>query len=112
MSGSRSYVVSLLEDDASIWPAVQDLLPGWARVESGSSSASKIGLLGWTNAGQDEIASLPELRGQHDGPLVAILAEMPSARGARVIAARLEGAVLTSDIEQTLLPRSRRSPPG
>ena len=33
MTGSRSYAVSLLEDDASIWPAVENLLSGCARPE-------------------------------------------------------------------------------
>jgi DNA-binding NarL/FixJ family response regulator len=63
-----------------------------------------IGLLGWTSASQEEIATLAKLRAQHDGPLVAVLANLPSARGARVIAARLDGAVMAADIEHTLRP--------
>jgi len=35
---------------------------------------------------------------------VAILAQMPTARGARAIAARLEGAVMATDIRNTLKP--------
>ena len=104
MSGSAGYVVSVLEDGASIWPAVQALLPGWARTERGSSGASEIGLLGWVSATREETARLPTLRAEHPGPLVAVVREMPSALGARMIAARLEGAVLAGEIERTLLP--------
>jgi DNA-binding NarL/FixJ family response regulator len=102
--GSTSYVVSLLEDSASMWSAVQDLLPASAYAEPGSVGASDIGLLGWLSAGKQETARLPALRAEHPGPLVAVVRELPGARGARVIAARLEGAVLAGEIEQTLLP--------
>jgi DNA-binding NarL/FixJ family response regulator len=94
----------MLEDGASIWPAVKDLLPDWAHAESGSSSASEIGLLGWVSATRDETARLPALRAEHAGPLVAVVGELPGALGARIIAARLEGAVLANELEQTLLP--------
>lgn len=104
MSGPPSYVVSLLEDGASIWPAVQELLPDPAHAERGGSGASEIGLLGWVSATREETARLPALRAEHPGPLVAVVAEMPGALGARMIAARLEGAVLAGEIEQTLLP--------
>jgi DNA-binding NarL/FixJ family response regulator len=104
MSGSSSYVVSLLEDGASIWPAVQELLPGWAPTEHGDSGASEIGLLGWVSATREETARLPALRAEHPGLLVAVIKEMPGALGARTITARLEGAVLASEVEQTLLP--------
>jgi DNA-binding NarL/FixJ family response regulator len=100
MRGSPSYVISLLEDDASIWPAVTTLLPD----ESPRSDASEIGLLGWVSASRDETARLPTLRAEHPGPLVAVVREMPGALGARIIATRLEGAVLASEIEHTLLP--------
>jgi DNA-binding NarL/FixJ family response regulator len=103
MSGPPGYLVSLLEDGASLWPAVKKLLPG-ARTERGSYGASEIGLIGWMSATREEIARLPALRAEHPGPLVAVLREMPGALGARVIAARLEGAVLAVEAEQTLLP--------
>jgi DNA-binding NarL/FixJ family response regulator len=35
---------------------------------------------------------------------VAVISELPNALGARTIAARLEGAVLAAELEQTLLP--------
>jgi DNA-binding CsgD family transcriptional regulator len=106
MCGSLGYVVSLLEDHASIWPAVEDLLPRSPRAEQGTPSEGKreIGLLGWVSASRQEIARLPALRAGHTGPLVAVVRELPGALGARTIAARLEGAVLASEIKQTLLP--------
>jgi DNA-binding NarL/FixJ family response regulator len=102
--GSSSYVVSLLEDGAAIWPAVRKLLPDSSDAARGNSSATDIGLLGWVSATTEEMAGLLALRGEHPGPLVAVVREMPSALGARTIAARLEGGVLASEIEQTLLP--------
>jgi DNA-binding NarL/FixJ family response regulator len=104
LRGSSNYVVSLLEDDASIWPAVQRLLPAWADPAPESSGTSTIGLLGWVSAGREETARLPALRAGHPGPLVAVVSELPGALGARIIAARLEGAILAGEIEQTLLP--------
>lgn len=104
LHGSGNYVVSLLEDDASIWPTVQRLLPAWADPTPESSGTSAIGLLGWVSAGREETVRLPTLRAEHPGPLVAIVSELPGALGARIIAARLEGAILAGEIEQTLLP--------
>jgi DNA-binding CsgD family transcriptional regulator len=104
LRGSPSYVVSLLEDDASIWPTVQALLPASADAERGSPGASEIGLLGWVSATREETARVPALRAEHPGPLVAVVSEIPGALGARIIAARLEGAVLASELDHTLLP--------
>ena len=104
MSGSPPYVVSLLGDGASIWPTVQALIPASTQPEPSSTDASTIGLLGWGSATGEEIASLSTLREEHPGPLVVVLRDTPSPRGARVLAARLEGAVMVSDIEHTLMP--------
>jgi DNA-binding CsgD family transcriptional regulator len=104
VNGSPSYVVSLLEDGASVWPAVQKLLPGWASTERDGSGASEIGLIGWASATREETARLPALRVEHPGPLVAVVRELPGALGARTIAARLEGAVLAAELERTLMP--------
>ncbi len=104
MSGSPDYHVSLLGDGATIWPAVQALIPGSTHAERGSSDASEIGLLGWVSATGEEIASLSTVREEHNGPLVVVLKDTPSPRGARVLAARLEGAVMVADIEHTLMP--------
>jgi DNA-binding NarL/FixJ family response regulator len=102
--GPPSYVVALLEDGASVWPAVHELLPDWARDEGDGSGASEIGLIGWVSATRDETARLPALRAEHPGPLVAVVRELPGALGARTIAARLEGAVLAAELERTLAP--------
>jgi DNA-binding CsgD family transcriptional regulator len=104
LRGSPSYAVSLVEDNASIWPAVQSLLPDRARPERRSPGASEIGLLGWVGATREETARLPSLRAAHPGPLVAVVSELPGALGSRIIAARLEGAVLAAELEHTLLP--------
>jgi DNA-binding NarL/FixJ family response regulator len=100
MTVSPEYKVSLLEDRADIWTAVEPLLNPSPQAEP----ACEIGLVGWVGANREEVARLPELRKQHRGPLVAVLREPPGARGARAIAARLEGAVMVGQIEQGLLP--------
>jgi DNA-binding NarL/FixJ family response regulator len=102
--GPPGYVVALLEDGASLWPAVRELLPDWARTEGDGAGASEIGLIGWVSATRDETARLPALREEHPGPLVAVVRELPGALGARTIAARLEGAVLAVELERTLVP--------
>jgi DNA-binding NarL/FixJ family response regulator len=102
VTGPTDYVVNLLDDRDSLSDVIQQQLPSSA-LEAADGRIS-IGVLGWTNASPDEIATVAELRGRHDGPLVAVLAKTPNARGARVIAARLEGAVMVADIEHTLRP--------
>jgi DNA-binding NarL/FixJ family response regulator len=104
LTSGADYAVALLEDNAAVWPAVEDLLSGSTSGAHEELGASKIGLLGWTSATREEIDRLPALRAQHKGPLVAVLREMPGALGARTVAARLEGTVLASELEQTLLP--------
>jgi DNA-binding NarL/FixJ family response regulator len=98
------YVVSLIVDRAAVWSRVEQLLPEGVRAAGRNTRSCHIGVLGWRSATREELASLSELRVRHRGPLVTVLADMPNALGARAIAARLEGAVLASEIEQTLLP--------
>ncbi len=100
MATSLTYTVSLLEDRGSVLAEIESLLPEG----SAASDGCEIGLVGWTCATREEIARLPDLRAAHRGPLVAVLAELPGARGARAIAARLEGAVLAAEIERALPP--------
>lgn len=100
MTAQPEYTVSLLEDRAEVWPDLEPLLPS----PSPSEEACEIGLLGWVGATRDEVARLAELRAGHPGPLVAVVKEPPGARGARAIAARLEGAVMADQIGQALLP--------
>lgn len=102
MTDFTAYAACLLDDKASVSTIIEQSLP--ASALEPADGRTVIGLLGWTNASREEVASLAELRGRHHWPLVVVLAETPSARGARVIAASLEGAVLVGEIEQTLLP--------
>jgi DNA-binding NarL/FixJ family response regulator len=69
-----------------------------------SDSDSSIGIATWRSATRSELAQLPSLRERHTGPLAVILAELPSVRGARVLAARVEGSILVQDLEAALLP--------
>lgn len=106
------YSVRPLRDRASLWPLAEGELRGAgvaiekrARGEKNSANGTvQIGLVGWCSASREEIAELTMLRDAHNGPIVALLAELPSARGARVLAARLEGSALASKLQRTLLP--------
>jgi DNA-binding NarL/FixJ family response regulator len=100
MATSPTYTVSLLEDRGSVLAEVAPLLPERPAADNGCD----IGLIGWTGATREEISRLPDLRAAHPGPLVAVLSELPGARGARAVAARLEGAVVAAEIEGALLP--------
>jgi DNA-binding NarL/FixJ family response regulator len=108
MTDPTHYTASLLDDRASLSSVIRAALPAstWepGNEREQSDNRELIGLLGWTSADQEEIASLTELRDRHPGPLVAVLAEVPGARGARVLAARLEGALLASEIAHVLRP--------
>jgi DNA-binding NarL/FixJ family response regulator len=104
VSSEAGYVALVLEDRASLSAAVLDSLPAAAVGGAGADGKASIGLLCWTNADQQEISSLARVREQHAGPLVAILAGVPAPRGARVLAARLEGAVMAGDMRHTLRP--------
>lgn len=100
MSGRSPYRVVLLEDRAAVWPEVEPLLPPAPQ----GAVACEIGLLGWRAATREETARLAKLRQSHSGPLVAVVRELPGARGARVIAARLEGVVNAAEVGKALLP--------
>jgi len=102
MRATTAYAAALIDDRASLAAAIEEHLP--ASALEPAEGRTVIGLLGWTSASSEELDSLAELRGRHDGPLVAVLAEVPGARGARVIAARLEGALMGADIQNTLRP--------
>jgi DNA-binding NarL/FixJ family response regulator len=102
LTESIAYAAHLLDDRAALSAAIRDSLPTGAT--SPSESEVQIGLLGWVSADQEEIASLKALRERHSGPLVAVLKEAPGARGARALAARLEGTVMAPDLEHSLMP--------
>lgn len=102
MTESIAYAAHLLDDRAALSVAIRNSLPTGATSPSGSEV--QIGLLGWVSADQEEIASLKALRERHSGPLVAVLKEPPGARGARAVAARLEGTVMAADLDHSLRP--------
>jgi DNA-binding NarL/FixJ family response regulator len=100
MPDSPSHSATLLEDTADLWPRVEAELPRGL----GPGIDGEIGIVCWTDAGRAEVAQLPRLRAAHAGPIVAVIAAWPGARGARAIAARLEGAVLAADLAVALGP--------
>ena len=107
MNDPLAYTALLLDDRASLSAVILGALPAAALEavnDETPNSGVPIGLIGWSSADRHEIATLQSLRDEHPGPLVAVLASAPSPRGARVIAARLEGAVMAADIEHTLGP--------
>ena len=95
--------VRLLHDDAGLWSTAQALVDENIRVVSGDGE-HVIGIVSWTCASKPEVAQLDRLRDQHDGPIVAVLERLPTARGARAVSALLEGSVLADELEQALLP--------
>jgi DNA-binding NarL/FixJ family response regulator len=76
---------------------------GWD-LETHDDPAPEIGLLLWRRGTRREVAEVERHRSEHPGPLVAILSEAPSVRGARAVSAKLDGTVLASELEQTLVP--------
>lgn len=104
MTDSSGYAVRLLDDNAWLRAAIERLLPPSAWRKNSQAEDSTIGLVSWVSASTEEISALAQLRARHEGPLVAVLAELPNPRGARVIAARLQGSVLASEIDRTLRP--------
>lgn len=96
----------LLQDGASLWREALEILDDRIRVADGRApdTAGSIGIVTWKRATRAEIGEIPLLRDRHSGPLVAILAEMPSTRGSRAVAARLEGSVLHSEMQRSLVP--------
>lgn len=94
-----------LHDAADLWSEALAMLGGEVLIvgDQDPQASHAIGLVSWRRATRAEIAELPALRERHPGPLVALLAELPSTRGARAVAARVEGSVLFSDRERSLL---------
>lgn len=102
MADNVTYAARLLDDRAALSQLIEASLPAGAL--DLADDRVPIGLLGWANADTEEIASLTALRERHAGPLVAVLAQIPGPRGARALAARLDGALLAADIGHTLCP--------
>jgi DNA-binding NarL/FixJ family response regulator len=91
----------LLHDDAGLWPRALAILGGNPRIVE-DPGEDAIAIVTWKRATRREVAEVPALRERHAGPIVALLAELPSTRGARAVAARVEGSVLASDLERSL----------
>lgn len=93
--------LKLLHDHAGLWDRAREVLdqaPPWPAPEG----AEPVGVVTWESASRAEVAELGALRDRHPGPIVAILRDIPSARGARAVHALLEGAVLAGDLERSL----------
>jgi DNA-binding NarL/FixJ family response regulator len=93
----------LLADGAEVWPRAVRVLGDSVSIRD-SEGPDAIGVVGWTRATRAEVAQLDELRERHSGPIVALLAELPSVRGARAVNALVEGAALAREFRRTLLP--------
>lgn len=102
----NSPALKLLQDDAGLWRSVLDIAGNDVRILDGEDprATAAIGIVTWARATRADIAEIPALRERHPGPLVAILAELPSTRGSRAIAARVEGSVLAREMRRSLLP--------
>jgi DNA-binding NarL/FixJ family response regulator len=95
--------LNLLLDEAGLWPRAAKVLGDQVHLEA-RHGPEVIGIVGWTSATRPEVAGLDGLREQHPGPIVALLAEMPSARGARAVNALVDGAVLAREFRRALWP--------
>lgn len=98
--------LALLADAADVWPRALRLLGDNVSMRE-AGDADVIGVVGWTRATRDEVAGLDELRERHPGPIVALLAQLPSVRGARAINSLVDGAALAREFRRTLLPTLR-----
>ncbi len=96
-------LLRLLHDDADQWPQALAIVGERAKIVD-DEPPQAIGIVSWRRATRAEISELASLRARHAGPIVAILAELPSTRGARAVAARVEGSVLANDLQRSLLP--------
>jgi DNA-binding NarL/FixJ family response regulator len=97
----------LLHDNADLWSGALSILGDDAPTSAGEGGGEgdlAIGIVTWGSATRDEVSELPGLRERHAGPLVVILAELPSTRGSRAVVARLEGSVLAGDLRRALVP--------
>jgi len=98
--------VRLLHDDAGLWSQALAVLRDRIQLV-GDQDQDAIGIVTWKRATRGEIAEMPSLRERHAGPIVAIVAELPSTRGSRALAAGVEGSVLLTDLQRSLLSTLR-----
>ena len=102
----HSPTLKLLHDATGLWSEALATMGDDVRIvdDYDPDADQAIGIVTWRRATRAEVAELPALRERHCGPIVAILAELPSTRGSRAVAARVEGSVLLSDLQRSLLP--------
>lgn len=93
----------ILADNAGVWAQAVASLDTRTRVTEASGD-EVIGIVTWDSATKKELAQLVSLRELHSGPIVAVLTSLPGIRGARAVAARVEGSVLAADIPFSLFP--------
>jgi DNA-binding NarL/FixJ family response regulator len=94
----------LLHDDAGLWPRAAEVLGLRGPSPAEAAGSGPVGVVTWLSAARDEVAELDGLRTVHDGPIVALVGELPSARGARALSTQLEGSVLADEMELSLRP--------
>jgi DNA-binding NarL/FixJ family response regulator len=104
MSKPIDYAVRLLDVDGPLRGTLELLLPPTTLRDSADGEGPVVGLFSWSSETARAIAGVALLRERHDGPLVAVLAELPTVRGARAIVAQLDGSVLIGELDRTLLP--------
>jgi DNA-binding NarL/FixJ family response regulator len=93
----------LLADGAEVWPRALRVLGDSVSIRD-AGAADAVGIVGWTRATRAEVGQLHELRERHSGPIVALLTDLPSVRGARAVNALVEGSALAREFARTLLP--------
>lgn len=93
--------VRLLHDNAGLWARAVEVLGDLPEIP-GTGGGAVVGVVTWQSATRDEVAEVAGLRQRHQGPIVAIVGAMPSARGARALSTVVEGAVLADDLERSL----------
>lgn len=104
--GTQSPAVRLLHDNVGLWGRALNALSGEVLIldDDDPRAPQAIGVVTWSRATRAEVAEVPALRERHAGPLLAILAQLPSTRGSRAVAARVEGSVVAADLERSLVP--------
>lgn len=95
--------VRLIQDGAGLWPSLEGIVSRHASLLE-TALPDAVGVLLWQAATRSELAGLTKIRREHPGPLLVLLAELPSARGARAVMARVEGSMMFDEAELSLGP--------